>query len=110
MSATPVTPQPMIAATALEVPAGDSQAGHGDHRSDDIAAPVHDIEDGAFDGRRLLTLNGLAELGGSAEVLGPRSKRRHEIADEDQAKREFQRHVHPVDGVRPVKNDCGRRG
>ena len=72
MRDTPVTPQPMIAAAALEVPSCDSQAGDRDHWSDDVAAPVHNVEDGAFDRGRLLALHGLAELRGGSEVLGSR--------------------------------------
>src|ERR1700687_4343009 len=36
-----------VAATALEVPASDTQASDGDDRSDDVATPVHDVEDRA---------------------------------------------------------------
>src|ERR1035438_633550 len=43
-----------VAASALEVPACDAKAGHCDDRSDDVAAPVDDIEDGALDRGRLL--------------------------------------------------------
>ena len=51
-----------IAAATLEVPSGDSQAGDRDDRSDDVASPVHDVEDRALDRGRLLALDGLAEL------------------------------------------------
>ena len=105
--ATPVTPQPMIAATALEVPAGDAKAGYGDDRSDDVAAPVDDIEDGALDRGRLLALNGLAELRACSEVLSPGREGRHEIAKEHEAQSNFQRDVQPVDLRRAVENECG---
>jgi len=56
------------------VPACDAKAGHCDDRSDDVAAPVDDIEDGALDRGRLLALNGLAELRTCSEVLSLAAK------------------------------------
>src|SRR5271165_590682 len=69
-----------IAAATLEVPSGDSQAGDRDHRSDDVAAPVHYVEDSPLDRGRLLSLDSLAELGRRSEVLGSRRKWCKEIA------------------------------
>ena len=107
---TPVTPQPEIAATALEVPPGDTQAGDRDHWSDDVAAPVHNVEDGAFDGCCLLALHGLAELRGGAEVLGSRHERRREIANEDKPQCKLHGDVYPIDFIGAMKSAGGCRG
>jgi hypothetical protein len=44
------------------MPSRDAEAGNRNHRGDYIAAPIHDVEDRAFDGGRLLALYCLAEL------------------------------------------------
>ena len=99
-----------IAAAALEVPSGDAQAGDRDHRSDDVAAPVHDVEDGAFDGGCLLALHGLAELRGGSEVLGSRCKRREQDCQEDEPQCKLQDDVDPVDFIGAMKMTGGWSG
>jgi hypothetical protein len=96
-----------IAATTLEVPPGDTQAGDRDHWSDDVATPVHNVEDGTFDRGGLLTLDGLAELWGSSEVLGSRGKWRKEIAEENQSQRHLEDNLNPIDLIGTMKNERG---
>src|SRR6202011_3336725 len=69
-----------VAATALEVPASDTQASDGDNRSDDVATPVNDVEDRAFDRGCLLTLYSFVEGWSSSQVLRARSQRGHEVS------------------------------
>jgi hypothetical protein len=89
------------------VPSGDTQAADRDDWSDDVATPIHDVEDGTFDRGRLLALNGLAELWRSSEVLGPRGKWRKEIAEENQSQRHLEDDLNPIDLVGAMKNERG---
>src|SRR5580700_6582462 len=50
---------PHVAPPGFEVPSRDAETRNCDYRRNDIAAPIHDVEDGAFDCRRLLTLHSL---------------------------------------------------
>ena len=109
MRATPVTPQPIYPRPTFEVPSGDAQTGDGDHGSDDVATPVHDVEDGSFDRSGLLTLHSLAELGRGPEILRSRCEWREKIAHQDQSERELERDTYPVDLVWTVKSKGGRR-
>ena len=77
------------------MPSRDAEAGDCDDRRDDIATPVHNVEDGAFDRGRLLTLHSLAELWGRAEVLRSRRERREQIADENQSQGELEGDCEP---------------
>ena len=74
-----------IPATGFEVPSRDAEAGNRNHWGDDVAGPIHDIQDGAFDGGRLLSLNGLAELGRGPKVLSGRCKRRQRRSQEERS-------------------------
>jgi hypothetical protein len=94
-----------IAAATFEVPSRDSQAGHRDHRSYNIATPVHNVEDSALDRGRLLALNGLTECRRGPQVLGSRSKWRKEIVQKNEAQRELEYDTNPVDLIGPVKNE-----
>src|SRR5208337_2222368 len=77
-----------ISAATLEVPTCDSQAGDRDYGSDDVATPVHNVEDGALDRGRLLSLDSLAELWRRSKVLGSCRKRCKEIAHQDETQHE----------------------
>ena len=63
------------------MPSRDTEARNCDDRRNDIAAPVHDVEDGALDRGRLLTLNGLAERRCGSEVLRCRREGCEQIAE-----------------------------
>ncbi len=103
ISATPVTPQPIYPASALEVPACNTQASDCNYRCDDVAAPVHNVQNRAFDCRRLLALDCLAELGRGAEVLCGCCERSRNLAEEDQSQCEFEKDVNPVGLARSMK-------
>jgi hypothetical protein len=64
-----------ITATGFEVPSRNTEAGNRYHRRDDIAGPIDDVQDSAFDGGRLLSLDGLPKLGRSPEILCTRCQR-----------------------------------
>ena len=61
-----------VAASGLELPSRDTEARNCDDRRNDIAAPVHNVEDGTLDRGGLLTLNGLAERRCGSEGLRSR--------------------------------------
>ena len=96
-----------IAAAGFEVPSCDAETRDRDDRRDDIAAPVHDIENRALDSCGLLTLHRLTKRGLCAEVPRFGGKWCSNVSDEDQTQREFQRDVHPVDFIGPMKNVWG---
>ena len=74
-----------IAAAAFEVPACDAQASDCNHGSDDVAAPVHDVENGAFYCRRLLTLDRFVERWSGSKVLRACGERSDKVSQEDEA-------------------------
>src|ERR1035438_7979149 len=96
-----------ISAATLEVPSCDSQAGDRNHGSDNVATPVHNVEDGALDRGGLLALNSLAELWRRSKVLGSCRKWCKEIAHQDEAQRELESDTNPVDLVRTVDDERG---
>jgi hypothetical protein len=76
---------------------------------DDVASPIDDVENGAFNRGRLLTLNGLPKLRGGSEILGGGYQRSSELPQEDQPQRELEDDMHPVGFAGPMKG-CGRWG
>jgi hypothetical protein len=73
-----------IAPAGLEMPTRDAETCDGDHRGDDVAAPINNVQNGALDGCGLLALHGLPKLRGGAEVLRCGRKRHEEVANDDQ--------------------------
>jgi hypothetical protein len=74
-----------VAATGFEMPSRDAEARDCDHWRNDIAAPVHDIENRAFDSGRLLALYRLTKCGLCTEVLRFGGKWCSKVSDENQA-------------------------
>ena len=93
-----------VATSVFEMPSRNAQASHGNYRCDDIASPVHNVENGAFDGCCLLTLDGLAKHWGVAQILRNRCKRDEKIRKENRSQCKFQNKVLPVDFIGAMKN------
>jgi hypothetical protein len=93
------TGEPAAKATAaFVVPGRHAQAGDADHGSDDVAAPVHDVEDGALNGGRLLPLNYQPEGRLRAQVLcaGPDCGERKELTKQHEQERNPNPRMGPV--------------
>src|SRR5260370_31219166 len=107
MRATPLTPPAHIAAAAFEVPAGNSQASDCNNWSDDVAAPVHDVENRAFNSRRLLALHRFVECWSGSKVLRACGERCGEISQDDDAQSKHQGGTNPVRCIGPEDDCCG---
>ena len=92
------------AAAALVVPGADAQTSNADDRGDHVAAPVHDVENGALHRGGLLTLNGLAERRCGSEVLRSRREGCKQIAGKNQTQSHLDGDLQPIDLVGAMKH------